>query len=415
MKNIILKNGIRLVYYKMENVHSAVLSLCFKVCGTKEALCGIAHMTEHMLFRRANSLCQEELYRMSEELGSEVRGTTYKDMMRFSMKIRPMYFRQSLHILSQLLYDFEWTQEEFEAERQVVLRELDEKFFDISDISDKIIFKGSPAAMPVLGTCESLMNMSVSDVNEFRRGLCSAGNITAVITGSACDSDFEFAARELEKIPVPKQTEVRKHTKAVIYSRKPDVAFENTGWDIAEIRVCFDVPGEVGEQELLLLNSILGGGTGARLQMALREKRGLTYDIFSQAVSHFGEEKIYINYSVNHKKIYESLQIIKGILSDLKKDITPDEINRNIVFFTENYCFDLDDSEKMNENISWHMLYKPDEEYSLKCLCEQSQAIVNERLMCCAEQIFVPRHTTVVAAGKTRSITKKEIRRIFEM
>ena len=94
MRNIILKNGIRLVYYRMENVHSAVLSLCFKTHDMEEKPCGTAHMTEHMFFRRANSLCQQELYHMAEEIGSEMRGTTYKDMMRFSMKVRPMYFRK---------------------------------------------------------------------------------------------------------------------------------------------------------------------------------------------------------------------------------------------------------------------------------------------------------------------------------
>lgn len=65
--------------------------------------------------------------------------------------------------------------------------------------------------------------------------------------------------------------------------REPNIVVkEYSSWNILDVQLSFDVNLKlIRENELLFLNSIIGGGDGSRLQKEIREKMGLVYDIYS--------------------------------------------------------------------------------------------------------------------------------------
>lgn len=61
---------------------------------------------------------------------------------------------------------------------------------------------------------------------------------------------------------------------------KFNIVLENySSWELLDVQLSFDVNLElIQENELLFLNSILGGGDGSILQKEIREKVGMVYE-----------------------------------------------------------------------------------------------------------------------------------------
>ncbi len=90
-----------------------------------------------------------------------------------------------------------------------------------------------------------------------------------------------------------------------------------------DVQLSFDVDlTKIKENELLFLNSIIGGGDGSYLQTEIRENPGLVYDIYS-CVDIFSKESILsIIFSIDKSRLQLSILEIIKILKQLKNIIS---------------------------------------------------------------------------------------------
>lgn len=284
-----LSNGLTFIFYPIQYAKSVEIGLYVKAGSRYETKRnnGITHLLEHIHFRQLGEMSQEEIYQETECMGSSLQGTTYKEMMNYRMKVRPQYLKKSLLLFKKILTTFNWTDEQLESEKKIVLNEIYEKEDEeeLQQISDKAIWKEHSLSQSILGEERVIKKISLEELVKYKKDIFCKENIVFVITGAVEEDDIESITKQFERIPINdnEKNYIDKNILEVQFQREPNIVVkEYSSWNILDVQLSFDVNLKlIRENELLFLNSIIGGGDGSRLQKEIREKMGLVYDIYS--------------------------------------------------------------------------------------------------------------------------------------
>jgi len=419
MQSIVLPNGLRILYYPAPGSQSVNIGLYVKVGSRYETEHdnGITHMLEHLHFRQLGEMSQADLYYAMECMGGTLRASTAKEVLRFRMKVRPKYLKKSIRLVEKVLTTNKWTEEQFEAEKKVVLCEIYEKGQEcnLDYASAALTWKEHSLAMPVLGTEESVKKLCLQEVQAHKERFFSTPNTALVITGAFSEVDALYVNKVFENVSLSNSQPDFQMSDAAKsqFSRKPDVTFVDCSWDPIDVRIVFDVDTKlVGGQELVFLNSIIGGGDGSVLPGKVREELGLVYEIYSDPEIYEDSAVLSITFSIARKEFYQALEQIMKLLRGLKADISQREIESNKVFFTENLWFWLEDTDTLNFQLGLNMLGNK-RPASIETMIKRNKKITRERLVELTNIIFKAENASIAVVGATGRLTKKMTRWII--
>lgn len=410
MEKFTLKNGIKMLYYPISSSYSVSISLNIygRIYLENSENNGITHFLEHLHFRRLGNIVQSELYHNMDKIGSNLNAETYKEMMRFHTKIRPKYLYNALEIFENILTSYSWLDSDIEYEKKVVLNEICEKenYFDIQSLVDDIMLKDTPFHLPVIGTEETVKKLSRESIIEYKKRIFSKGNIGIVITGTFDDIDIRNINKRFENINIGDVLDV---TVGELQIPKNQIKIfdENLNYPCAVMS--FWVKDSVSNSKITLLNSILGGGTGSILQRRIREKYGLSYDIYSYIECYSGLSLINIYFSCNINNLYLCLEQIVNVLNEIKIDISDREMEANIPYFTDNMWYLLENTEQLNEELSWDLFDKNGVKTIEERIAEYEQ-IDKYCLRKVAREIFNIENCTLIVSGKLIDIDIEKLK-----
>lgn len=416
MKDIILSNGIRIILHQMLNTHSVTLGMYIKAGSGYETTeqQGITHLLEHLHFRRMGIMSQEQLYYKIESMGTNLKGITYSDFLQYSIKIHPVYFEDTVAMLKELIYTSEWTNEEFEKEKQVVINQIKEnnKYFDMNAEVRRFIFRNTLLEKEIMGTVENISSFNLHDVQEYKKRIFNKNSICFCITGCVNDKKLEWLMNELESWDFPEEKAFEDCSiPQLFHQRGPDIIFYKSTSNIIDADVCFDISGDSGKDKLRnILNCILGEGTGANLQRRIREDLGYSSNIYSYIERYRNFEVLHISFSVEKEYFLSCLMEIVNVLKNLKIKITERELNVSLPFYTKNSIFLEDDTEEMNFQLAYRkfVLGRGTEEEI------ENIHDIAEELKKIAQEIFVLKNASIFIIGDTKRISKKSIKDILK-
>ena len=422
MEEIILSNGLRMLYCQIVDAYSTSIGLYVK-CGSRyEDISnnGVTHFLEHIHFRRLGSLSQDEIYYKTESMGSTLRACTYKDFLRFYMKTHPKHFLDCLMIFKEILASTLWTKEDVELERKVILNELYEKstYVNIESVVAKAVWGNNPLSLPIIGNEDSIKSLTLQSIVDYKNIAFQKERILLVITGCISERNMAKAKEMLEKVTLategPKAL-VCVSPKPRYVERKPDVCFSNCNWSIVDVCISFDVDIDfVQTEELAILNSILGGGYGSILQRSIREKKCLSSNVYSYFDFYEDAAVLHISFSIEKKNVYDGISGIMILLQGLKKRISERDFLATMPFFTNNLRFLPEDPMTMNFELGWQSFVRNREFLSVEEQIVQYEKVSIKRLVEISNSIFKPENTVITILGSTNKLTKKEIRRIVQ-
>lgn len=144
---------------------------------------GISHLLEHLIVKK---LQQVDGWVRPYYIDQLV-GATYKNRIEFEGRILDTDKDQLEDIVKTIFGNIEFTKEEFEAEKQVILEELIEEE-ESEDYKYQLqesewVYGDSPLALPTGGTVKSINRLSLQDVQEWRSNLLSEENCFISIVG----------------------------------------------------------------------------------------------------------------------------------------------------------------------------------------------------------------------------------------
>lgn len=415
MEYIVLNNGTKCLFHYMPNTHSVTIGLYLRAGQAyNEPKRGITHLLEHMYFRQMKEIYQNEIYYRMESIGGTLKATTYRDSLVFSMKIAPCYFEKGLSIFADLINTDYWTEESFEQEKQVVLNQIEEKgnYVSLDKKSRRVIFGNHPLAFDIMGTKKQLNDITLGDVMNYRDVLFTPSNLLICITGNPARKDIDeticsllnYNSFHAENSCYGKFV----HIPDAFHKRKPDVLLLHIP-DNNPLEVCisFDISCSKNMRDyLMILNCILGEGVGSRLQKKVREQYTYSANIESHIEWYRDFAVLQITFSVNKCNLMRCMNAVANVIEQTKYNISKNDLDTSLPFYTTNLMFHEDDTEEMNFQQAYHQLVFQSE-YQAPSIISSKETI--EKIQGLANNIFTPNNCCVTILGNVKGIADEAV------
>ena len=295
----ILPNGVKIVH---RQTPSPVAYIGVMVgAGTRDELPeenGMAHYIEHCVFKGTDHHSARQIIQAIEGIGGEINAYTTKEETTFYAATLCEHVRLTLHLIAEMILEPAFKPEETDKERMVILDEI-ESYNDqpselIYDDFESLIFAGSSLAMPILGTKKTLKHISSKPeiAKNWLRTHYRPERMVVFCQGNLKpEKIFTLAEHELGTLNNrPKPTVERRSNDGrttvlhndTITAEKERTFKRHTHQVHAMLGGKAYPIGHENQLAMFLLNNILGGGSlNSRLNLSLREAKGLVYTVES--------------------------------------------------------------------------------------------------------------------------------------
>ena len=294
---------------------------------------GLAHSIEHMLFKGTRLRSATQLIERMESVGAELNAYTTKEETMLYAIAPSRYAARSLHTLLDIATHSTFPQEEWAKEQEVILDEIhsyeDSPSELIFDEFEDQVFRPHSLGHAILGTEASVGRITVEAQRRFyrshyraermvlfARGVLNLESLIAaaerVFVGEAEPLLLEVGA--LPALPLAKMKEARR----VVRRRdtaQSHVLLGRAAYSLYDSR----------RLALSLLANILGGsGMNARLNMRLREERGLVYHVECNYTPYTDAGLFAIYFGSSHRAEAEAIELVYAELERLVAEgLTP--------------------------------------------------------------------------------------------
>ncbi|MCP3178106.1 insulinase family protein [Desulfuromonas sp. KJ2020] len=285
-----LENGIRIVTENVPAVHSVTIGIWVESGSRHEhqAQGGISHFVEHLLFKGTSRRSALEIAREIDSVGGVLNAFTSREYCCFYAKVLARHLPLAIDLLADSLQSSIFDLDEIEKERRVILQEIsmveDTPDDLVHDLFSQTFWGNHPLGRPVLGSRESVKNMSRDDFLAHLEGFLVGGNILVCAAGDLNhDHVVDRIARVFGQMAAGARKQVHSHP-----DYRPSLSF--TRRDLEQVHICLGTralpQNHPNRFSAYILNTILGGSMSSRLFQTIREEQGLAYSIYSYLNSH---------------------------------------------------------------------------------------------------------------------------------
>ncbi|MGY0372066.1 M16 family metallopeptidase [Clostridium sp. JNZ J1-5] len=328
MYNLIrLKNGLRVVIESIDYVNSVTVGLWIENGSRNENKLnnGISHFIEHMLFKGTENRSSKNIVESIEDVGGQINAFTGKEATCFYIKTLDTHLELGLDLLSDMLFNSKFSEEEIEKEKNVVIEEIkmnnDNPEDVLMDLYSKAAFDEDSLALPILGTINTVKSFNRNMLKEYVNSYYIPENSVISISGKV---DVNTIERLIEKYFGQWKTSNKRITK---YSN-PQIINNHLFLqkNIEQLHINLGFRGlELGDENiyaLMLINTYLGGGASSILFQKIREELGMCYTIYSYISSFVNGGLVNIYTGLNPKCAVDAINYIKEELDDFSHKIT---------------------------------------------------------------------------------------------
>ena len=318
-----LDNGIRLVHRRIPGL-VAHCGLIINIGSRDESdqQHGIAHFIEHMLFKGTKRRKAYHILSRLEDVGGELNAYTTKEETAVHASFLKDDYERAIELISDITFNSVFPEKEIEKEKDVVIEEIN-SYLDnpaelIFDDFEELIFSKQPIGRNILGTQESVKSFSKEIITGFvcnnyntnQMVFCSVGNIPDEKILKLFKTHFSHISTINREERVDKSWLYNPSS----VTKKKDTfqnhcIIGNLAYDLKDKR----------RMGMFLLNNILGGqGLNSRLNLSLREKNGLAYNVESNYNPYYDTGIFSIYFGTDRQYLNKSISIAMAELKKLR-------------------------------------------------------------------------------------------------
>ena len=328
----ILDNGLTVLSMNKKDVDSISIEIWVKVGSRYEnsSISGLSHFIEHMNFKGTSTRSAQDIAEEIDAIGGYLNAYTSKENTVYSVKVLKEYLPLSIEILSDIIFNSVYEEEEIEREKNVVLQELaqteDSPEEIVMENFSEILFSNQALGRSILGTKDNILSFSRQQIIDFVKEYYTAPRIIISAVGNLEHKDLvDLINKKLkpyDSIPC-KEHDIAQYTGGL------KLKLDN---DLSQLHLIIGYEGvNINSKEYYVqetLAGILGGSISSRLFQEMREKRGLVYSVGSFCQYYPDTGVFGICLSSSSEKLPELLEILSEELNKITHNITQDEINR---------------------------------------------------------------------------------------
>ncbi|MGL5380970.1 M16 family metallopeptidase [Clostridium sp.] len=310
-----LKNGLRVVTEYIEHVNSISVGVMVQNGSRNEDLNinGISHFIEHMFFKGTTKRTSKEIVQEIENVGGQINAYTSKEATCYYIKALNTHLKLSLDILSDMMLNSNFDEEEIEKEKGVVIEEINMSEDTPEDVLDnnqsKAIFGENPLSYPILGTIDTVKSFNRKKILDFIADKYTPYNSVISICGKFDEKEVIKMIEEYfgkwgdGRIYIPTYENPillngSKYTNKQIEQLHINLAYK--GLPYAHDK----------GYSLVLLNNIFGGGASSILFQKVREELGLCYTIYAYGHPYLGTGLVNIYTGLSKQYADKALSVI---------------------------------------------------------------------------------------------------------
>jgi predicted Zn-dependent peptidase len=328
-----LPNGLRIITEAMPSLRSVALG-CWLDTGSRDENpneAGVSHFLEHLLFKGSEKLSAREVSDTFDAIGAESNAFTSKEYTCFWARLLDQDLATGLDVLSEIIQRPAFRPHEIDAERQVVIEEINMYEDDPNDVTfenfTRAVFADHALEEPVLGSRESIRAMTRDDIDGYWKRRYGAGSMVVAAAGSVDHEAFvdfaserfgDWSGEAVDHDLVPAESSPRVNV---------------TRRDTEQAHIVLGGAGINRDDErrwaLEVLNHVMGSGMSSRLFREVREERGLAYSIYGFKLSYTDNGAWGVYVGTTPTQTDTALGIIRAELAKaVEEGITSEELER---------------------------------------------------------------------------------------
>ena len=335
-----LPGGLRVLTETMPGVLSATLGIWVGVGSRDETpdVSGSSHFLEHLLFKGTTTRSALEIATAMDAVGGEMNAFTAKEHTCYYANVLASDLPLAVTLLADLVTDACNTADDLESERTVVLEEIamrdDEPSDAVHDLFAETLFGDTPLGRSVLGTVESIEQLSRDDVDGWYRSRYAVPSIVVTAAGRVDHQqllDLVTAAFADRLTGNARPAALRTGEPA---PSRPARATGLISRRTEQTHLLLGTPamGRLDDRRYAaaVLDASVGGGMSSRLFQEIREKRGLVYTVGSSLTHYAGAGSFSVYAGCSKKRVPEVLRLIRAELDKVSAEgVTAAEVARS--------------------------------------------------------------------------------------
>lgn len=391
-----LDNGLRIV---VDHRPGQIIYCGLAVeAGTRHELdteSGMAHFTEHMSFKGTTRRRAWHIINRMESVGGELNAYTGKEHTIYYCSTLHKHLLRAIDLLFDITLNSTYPQHEMDKEAEVVIDEI-ESYNDspselIYDDFEAFIFPNNPLGRNILGNAERLREYHTEDMLRFTRRLYHPNRMVLFVLGDTTLNQVANIAKRTCKS--------ENHETAPIKCEVPNIQPSNQNSIIrksthqAHVIVGAQAFGMTDERHMALyfLNNILGGpGMNSRLNLALRERRGLVYTVESSLTT-YSDTGVWTTYfGCDHADVNRCLRLVHNELSRLTDSaLSPSALRVAKQQLQGQAALSWENGENVAINMGRRFLHTSNT-LTLSQFCEAVETLTAQQLLDVAQLVFSP-------------------------
>ena len=284
VQTYILKNGLRLIHHDIPS-KTAYCGLLINVGSRDEQPdeLGVAHFIEHVIFKGTVKRKAYHILSRLEDVGGELNAYTTKEDTCIYATFMPKDYERALELFADIVFHSVFPEKELEKEKDVVLDEIN-SYRDtpselIFDEFEEMIYQGYPIGRNILGDEASVQRID----RELIRGFIHRNyHPNQMVISSVGDIAFEKLISLVERFfsIYPSGEKPLPRVKPALYCPRTLAVDKDTYQSHCIIgNIAYDYTQENRLALSLLVNLLGGAGMNSRLNLHIRERYGLAYNI----------------------------------------------------------------------------------------------------------------------------------------
>lgn len=287
---------------------------------------GIAHLTEHMLFKGTKGRSARSINNFLEKLGGELNAYTTKEETVIHATVLKEDLPKAVELLHDLAFNSIFPENELAKEKEVVLEEIksykDTPSEQIYDDFEELLFGNHPLAGNILGTPKTVRRITREDLVNFTKLHYRCENMSFSIVADSKAEKCEALARKyfghLETNEPP----------GIVPFRSTHIPPGNSGGIHIVSKKSYQAHCVLGGRAyslydkrrlpLALLVNVLGGpALNSKLNLLLREKHALAYTV-DASYTPFSDTGLFtVYFGTDKTNLDRSLKLINKELNDI--------------------------------------------------------------------------------------------------
>ncbi|NCW90081.1 MAG: insulinase family protein, partial [Rhodocyclales bacterium] len=338
-----LANGMRVVVREDHRAPTAVQMVWYRVgsIDERDGVTGVAHVTEHMMFKGTPSVGPGEFNRRVAAVGGRDNAFTSTDYTAYFQQVPATQLKTVMALEADRMRHLTLEPAGYSKEIQVIMEERrmrtdDQSSARVHEAMNAVAWQAHPYRRPVIGWMSDLEQMTVADVRDWYRRWYVPNNATLVVVGDVNHQQvFGWARQTYGAIPARALPERKQFEEPVQAGQRQldvkapaDLPLLVMGWKVPRLN---DPRKDVDPYALEMLAQILDGHDAARLPTALVKEQQVAVSIdTSYDSTNRGPSMFMLQASPRPGHTIDQLeQAIRGALAEVaNKGVSEQELTR---------------------------------------------------------------------------------------